>query len=158
MPSREQWAHCYIKQYRNFKARVTSPTKSSNLNVKSYLLNGKSDVYRLVTALSEMYTQQQKSYTKRLAFKGTRTRQEYLNRAYLGNLPLRVSYKYLELINHQYRHAKAAIPTNARQATELNPYGSNCTTSLQFGVPYRHSIYTILKDNGSLKLGDVHPH
>jgi len=51
MPIREQWARCYLKNYRNFRARVTSPTEFSNIAIKSYLLNGRSNVFILIQTI-----------------------------------------------------------------------------------------------------------
>src|SRR6478609_4810540 len=48
MPVRAQWARCFIRKYCNFGIRVTSGTEASNNNIKSYLLNGMSHLYRLV--------------------------------------------------------------------------------------------------------------
>ena len=130
MPLREQWAHCYIKRYRNFGVRVTSPAESLNLNVKSYLLNGKSDVLRLIDSLIEMCQEQYRTFEEAMAREGTRMRQTYLNRIYLGSLPLKVSYKGLDLINREYRYAKAAIPNSKRDPMLLSACDSDCTVSL----------------------------
>lgn len=111
MPSREQWANCYIRQYRNFGARVTSPTESANLNIKSYLLNGRSDIYALALTVKELLTEQQRTFKEARAAEAIRTKFRYLSRRYHGSLPLKISYKGLELINYEYLHAKAALPT-----------------------------------------------
>ena len=58
MPVRAPWARCFIRKYRNFGIRVTSGTDASNNNVKSYLLNGISHLYRLVEAMQDMMKDQ----------------------------------------------------------------------------------------------------
>jgi hypothetical protein len=51
MPVRAQWARCFIRKYPNYGIRVTSGTEASNNNIKSYLLNGMSHLYKLVKAM-----------------------------------------------------------------------------------------------------------
>ena len=60
LPVSAQWAHCFIKKYRNFGVRVTSGTEASNNNVKSYLLNGMSNLYE---AIEGMLADQQQDRT-----------------------------------------------------------------------------------------------
>ncbi|ODA77184.1 hypothetical protein RJ55_06811 [Drechmeria coniospora] len=62
LPIRAQWAQCFIKKYRNFGIRVTSGTEASNNNVKSYLLNGMSDLYSLVEAIEAMVGDQERDF------------------------------------------------------------------------------------------------
>ncbi|KAG8664817.1 uncharacterized protein FPOAC1_013597 [Fusarium poae] len=85
MPVRAQWVRCFIRKYRNFGIRVTSGTEASNNNIKSYLLNGMSHLYRLVEAIQE----------------------------YLGELPRMVSQKALSLITREHRKALKGIPAAA---------------------------------------------
>ena len=59
-PVSAQWARCFIRHYRNFGIRVTSGTEASNNNVKSYLLNGMSHLYRLVEAMQDMIHDQER--------------------------------------------------------------------------------------------------
>lgn len=54
MPIRAQWARCFIRKYGNFGIRVTSGTEASNNNIKSYLLNGMSHLYRLAKAMQDI--------------------------------------------------------------------------------------------------------
>ncbi|KAJ6436554.1 mutator-like element [Purpureocillium lavendulum] len=62
MPVRAQWARCFIRKYRNFGIRVTSGTEASNNNVKSYLLNGMSNLHRLVEAIQDMIRDQERDF------------------------------------------------------------------------------------------------
>jgi len=145
---------------------VTSPTESSNLNIKSYLLNGLSDAFGLVEAFLEMATEQLMTLKQTLARQGNRSQRYFLTRRYLGSLPLKVSYKALELVNMEYRFAKAAFPGKNRKARPLPPCNlKNCTASQQFGIPCRHAIFDILKKmvsdpkgNHRIRLWDLHPH
>ncbi|PNP73906.1 hypothetical protein FNYG_12757 [Fusarium nygamai] len=63
MPVRAQWARCFIRKYRNFGIRVTSGTEASNNNIKSYLLNGMSHLYRLVEAMQDMIKDQERDFS-----------------------------------------------------------------------------------------------
>ena len=67
LPMRAQWARCFIKKYRNFGIRVTSGTEASNNNVKSYLLNGMSHLYRLVEAIQGMLEDQEREFRQACA-------------------------------------------------------------------------------------------
>ncbi|RYC77791.1 hypothetical protein BFJ63_vAg19335, partial [Fusarium oxysporum f. sp. narcissi] len=62
MPVRAQWARCFIRHYRNFGIRVTSGTEASNNNIKGYLLNGMSHLYRLVEAMQDMLRDQRQDF------------------------------------------------------------------------------------------------
>jgi len=157
MPSREQWATCYTKNYKNYGARATSTTEASNFNIKSYLLNGKSTSFRLFKAAEALAKRQGKAFLETLAREAVNTKQNYLTRTYLGSLPRTVSYKALELINQEYRIAKAAFPTPGRTAIELKPC-NECTAPLQDSIPCKHKIYNIIVTKRKLRLWDVNPH
>ena len=144
LPLREQWAGCFIQWYRNFGARVTSPTESTNLNVKSYLINGRASTFRLLEAIKALALRQIKKWEDKRADEGVRTCLDYVGRDYLGSLPMRVSHKALELINREYRYAKAAFATRSRPAKPLNPCEGVCSISLQYGIPCRYSIFTTI--------------
>ncbi|OAQ60062.1 mutator-like element [Purpureocillium lilacinum] len=62
LPIRAQWAQCFIKKHRNFGFRVTSGTEASYNNVKSYLLNGMSNLYSLFEAIEAMLTDQERDF------------------------------------------------------------------------------------------------
>lgn len=159
MPLREQWACCFTRFYKNFGAKVTSPTESANFNAKSFIITGKSNAYSLFKALTALAARQLDTFKQKRAKESTRAPLEYLGRRYLGTLPTTVSYKALELINEEYKHSALAIPTVNRPAKPLTPCGNDCTAPLQFGVPCRHRIFRALTEDGqALKLGDIHEH
>ncbi|OBS16902.1 hypothetical protein FPOA_12541 [Fusarium poae] len=62
MPVRAQWARCFIRKYPNYGIRVTSGTEASNNNIKSYLLNGMSHLYKLVEAIQDMLHDQERDF------------------------------------------------------------------------------------------------
>ena len=66
MPVRAQWARCFIPRYRNSGISVTSGTEASN-NIKSYLLNGMSHLYRLLEAIQDMLCDQERDFIKACA-------------------------------------------------------------------------------------------
>ncbi|KAJ3453182.1 hypothetical protein MRS44_018837 [Fusarium solani] len=124
MPVRAQWARCFIRKYRNFGIRVTSGTEASNNNVKSYLLNGLSHLYRLVEAIQDMIRDQERDFTHACAEDEVLTAREYLGSSseYLGELRTAMSSKGLGLITKQYRLARKAMPTDqpvSQQANQL---------------------------------------
>lgn len=159
MPSREQWAYCYIEKYKNFGARVTLPTESANLSVKIYILNGRSDIFALVETIKPQLEEQKIALKQKSVAEAMRSKLNYLLRRYFGTLPLKFLCKGLEHINREYRYAKAAMPSSkSLQGIPLTPCDEYCTAPLQYGVPCRHKIYSTLVDGGQLRLWDVHHH
>jgi hypothetical protein len=157
MPSREQWATCYTKNYKNFGARVTSPTEASNFNIKSYLLNAKATSYRLFQAVDALVKRQLKVYKETLAREAVRTKFEYLNRPFLFDLARKVSYRALDLINEEYKIAQASQPAPNREVRPLKPC-YECTAPLQFGIPCRHKILSLMLEKRTPQLWDLNPH
>jgi len=62
VPLREQWAHYFTNRYQNFGARTTSPTEATNMNIKSFLLNGQSDISKLAACFGRMGEEQATSF------------------------------------------------------------------------------------------------
>jgi len=52
---------------------VTSPTESSNFNIKSYLLTGRSSIFTLVKSIKALVKRQLKLITEAEAYEGTKT-------------------------------------------------------------------------------------
>lgn len=159
MPLREQWAQCYTKRYRNFGGRVTSTTESTNLAIKSHLINGRGDLAGLVRAIKRMVKEQLSIFTTKLTNNETRVRHEFLEKEYLGELPRNISLKGLLLIQDEYRHYEGSIPKDNRPSKRpLGDCGEGCTVSLQLGVPCRHIIADRISKKETLSLNDVHHH
>ncbi|KAK2129038.1 hypothetical protein NOF04DRAFT_1343948 [Fusarium oxysporum II5] len=108
-----RYLHGTYMPYRNFGIRVTSGTEASNNNIKSYLLNGMSHLYRLVEALQDMIKDQEQDFNDACAADEVLTAREYIGSRseYLGELRTVISSKGLGLINKQYRLARKAMPT-----------------------------------------------
>ncbi|KJK85276.1 hypothetical protein H633G_10887 [Metarhizium anisopliae BRIP 53284] len=114
LPVSAQWARCFIRHYRNFGIRVTSGTEASNNNVKSYLLNGMSHLYRLVEAMQDMIHDQERSFKDACGQDDVLTAPQYIGSIgdYLGELRTIMSSKGLGLVSKQYRIALKFMPTD----------------------------------------------
>jgi hypothetical protein len=160
MPVREQWARCFIRKYRNFGCRVTSGTEASNNNVKSYLLNGMSHLYRLVEAITDMLHDQERDFIEACARDEVLTSREYTGRGaeYLGELPQVISQKALRLISREHRRALTAIPSPSNPRPKgIGLCSDDCTPSAELGIPCCHTILSKLEGNVPLAKWDVHP-
>jgi MULE transposase domain/FAR1 DNA-binding domain len=160
MPVRAQWARCFIRKYRNFGIRVTSGTEASNNNVKSYLLNGMSHLYRLVEAIEDMIKDQERDFAHACAEDEVLTAREYLgsNSEYLGELRTAISSKSLGLITKQYRLARKAMPTGKNPFPDpLGDCSEDCSVSAELGIPCCHKIYSKIVAGTPFTKWDVHP-
>ncbi|KAF6518277.1 hypothetical protein HZS61_002355 [Fusarium oxysporum f. sp. conglutinans] len=160
LPVRAQWARCFLRKHRNFGIRVTSGTEASNNNIKSYLLNGMSHLYRLVEAMQDMMKDQERDFKDACAQDEVLTAREYLGSSgdYLGDLPTVISSKALGLINKQYRIARKAMPTGKNPFPEpLSDCNDDCSVSVELGVPWGHKVYAKLGSATSFTRYDVHP-
>lgn len=160
MPVRAQWARCFIRKYRNFGIRVTSGTEASNNNVKSYLLNGMSHLYRLVEAIQDMIRDQERDFTHACAEDEVLTAREYLGSSseYLGELRTAMSSKGLGLITKQYRLARKAMPTGKNPFPDpLGDCSEDCSVSTELGIPCCHQIYSKIVSGTPFTKWDVHP-
>ncbi|KAG7420620.1 PKS-NRPS hybrid synthetase [Fusarium oxysporum f. sp. raphani] len=160
LPVRAQWARCFLRKHRNFGIRVTSGTEASNNNIKSYLLNGMSHLYRLVEAMQDMMKDQERDFKDACAQDEVLTAREYLGSSgdYLGDLPTVISSKALGLINKQYRIARKAMPTGKNPFPEpLSDCNDDCSVSVELGIPCCHKVYAKLGSATSFTRYDVHP-
>ena len=160
MPVRAQWARCFIRKYRNFGIRVTSGTEASNNNVKSYLLNGMSNLYRLVEAIQDMIRDQERDFAHASAEDEVLTARSYLGSSseYLGDLRTTISSKALGLITRQHRIAKNAMPTGKNPLpAPLGECGEDCSISVELGIPCYHRIYAKVGEGTPFTKWDVHP-
>ncbi|KAG7404421.1 PKS-NRPS hybrid synthetase [Fusarium oxysporum f. sp. rapae] len=136
LPVRVQWARCFLRKHRNFGIRVTSGTEVSNNNIKSYLLNGMSHLYRLVEAMQDIMKDQERDFKDACAQDEVLTAREYLGSSgdYLGDLPTVISSKALGLINKQYRIARKAMPTGKNPFPEpLSDCNDDCSVLSSLG-------------------------
>jgi len=160
MPVRAQWARCFIRKYRNFGIRVTSGTEASNNNIKGYLLNGMSHLYRLVEAILGMLEDQEREFRQACAQDEVLTAREHVGHGseYLGELPQLVSKKALALITREHRKALKCIPSPSKPWPDaIGTCNDDCNVSFELGVPCHHTIYTKLMAATPLTKWDIHP-
>jgi hypothetical protein len=160
LPVRVQWAQCFIRSYSNYGIRVTSGTEASNNNIKSYLLNGTSQLFRLVEAMQDMLQDQEKDFRQKCAADEILTSRDFTGPSaeYLGELPRCISSKALGLIRQEYRIARKAMPSGrVPNPRPLQPCDNYCTASIQFGIPCCHTIATKLIDSARFTKYDIHP-
>jgi hypothetical protein len=160
MPVRAQWARCFIRRYRNFGIRVTSGTEASNNNIKSYLLNGMSHLYRLVEVIQDMLEDQERDFRQACAQDEVLTAREHVGRGaeYLGELPQIVSQRALSLITREHRKALKGIPSRANPWPDaIGTCSDDCSVSTELGIPCYHTIYGKLMATTPLTKWDTHP-
>ncbi|KAK4077247.1 hypothetical protein Purlil1_12430 [Purpureocillium lilacinum] len=160
LPIRAQWAQCFIKKYRNFGVRVTSGTEASNNNVKSYLLNGMSNLYSLVEAIEAMLSDQERDFVDACAQDEVLTSGMYSGSGseYLGELRTVMSEPGLKLVTKEHRRALRSIPSRSRPCPEpIGDCNEACSVSWQLGIPCSHTIYKKLEVGTPLAKWDVHP-
>lgn len=162
LPCKDEWAEYLIKQYANDGMRTTSPNESSNYNLKSYLITGRNNLFRLYNALDQMTQNRYIGYKERLAMERTKIQLTYLGQEYLGQLPTAISWWSLRAIANQHARAMKAIPSPSRPNATLAALGDctpdKCTVRQQFGLPCAHLIAQKKLAGESLVLGDVDPH
>jgi hypothetical protein len=154
MPWRQQWAKCYIDRYRNYGQRVNSPCETAHKDVKSYLINGQSDLLHLHIALEQMIEKKERDYKQQAAEMQMRQRRKYLTQTWLGDITMYVTFPAIELIAQQHRLAAAAIEAPRREAIPLRP----CRKQFrhQYGLPCSHEILQRLHQKVPLSKYDVH--
>ncbi|EFY95426.1 transposase [Metarhizium robertsii ARSEF 23] len=160
LPISTQWAHWFIKHYRNFGNRVTSGTEASNNNVKSYLLNGMSHLYGLVEAIEGMLSDQERDFLDNCSQDEVLTARAYSGPGseYLGELRMVMSQPGLSLVAREYRYATRSIPSKSCAWPEpIGDCNEDCTVSWQLGTPCRHTIYNKLEAGMLSAKWDVHP-
>jgi hypothetical protein len=86
IPLRYQWATCFISQYENFGVRTNSPTETAHKDIKSYVINGNTDLHSLSQALEEMIRNKSRSYTQSIAEQENKVRRRYLGQEWLGQV------------------------------------------------------------------------
>lgn len=160
LPVRAQWARCFIRRYRNFGVRVTSGTEASNNNIKSYLLNGMSNLYRLVEAMQDMMHDQERDFKDACAQDEVLTAREYLGSIgdYLGELRTIISSKGLGLVSKQYRIALKYMPKGKNPCPgPLGDCTDDCTVSIELGIPCYHKVYAKLASATPFTKWEIHP-
>ncbi|KAG8668332.1 hypothetical protein FPOAC1_007711 [Fusarium poae] len=157
---RAQWARCFIRKYPNYGIRVTSGTEASNNNIKSYLLNGMSHLYKLVEAMQDMLHDQERDFKDACGNDEVLRDREFLGSSsdYLGELRSLASSKCLKLIKSQYRQARKALPTGKNpNPRPLDPCTDECSVSTELGIPCYHTIHSRVCSTKAFTKWDIHP-
>jgi len=158
MPCKEEWAQYYIKWYPNYGIRTTSANESTNYNIKSYLISGRNNLFRLFTSIQELCIDRLAKYNETLAKELTSTLMIYLGQEYLGHLPTQISRKALDLIAREKRQAMKAVPTPNRRNVTMAVLGACegiCSIHRQYGLPCKHVIARRIMAGEALTLEDV---
>jgi hypothetical protein len=127
-----QWAEHSIRGFLNYGQTTTSQSESSNHCIKTYSLSGKCDWYSLVKALREMVRNHKRSYNQAVAHGHSNIRHMYVGKAYLGDLPMVLTCRALDMIHKEYVRAQAALKNAATSghSGDLPQCGEHCTTWL----------------------------
>jgi len=161
MPSKDEWAQYRIKWYPNYGIKTTSPNESTNYNIKSYLISGRNNLFRLFSAIQTMCANRLTKYNQALAKERITRQTQYLGQEYLGHLPTEISAKGLALIAHEKRRAMKAVPGPGRRNATFAALGrceGVCSIGTQYGLPCRHIIARKILTGESLTLADVDPY
>lgn len=147
IPCVQQWACSYTCRYRNYGVRTTSPTETNHKALKSFVLDGNADLLRLQTGIEELLESQEEDHELHISDDILKIRQEWIGRAYLGNLPGQVTRKALLLLNYQYKLASSYVPTPTRNKP---PTIDRCTCDengvrAHLGIYCYHEIYENIK-------------
>ena len=139
MPVVEDWAACYTNRNPTFGHRTTSPVKSANRYLKSFLIRGSSTVKQVVEQLFEMVKKMEENIREARQYQKNHLRRDYLEQKWLGDTPVCIALRAIELITIERRYIVAALPSRLRlEPTPLAPCIGQFTT--QFGMPCWHEL------------------
>ncbi|KAL9561323.1 hypothetical protein ACKAV7_014678 [Fusarium commune] len=151
---------CLCTQFGDQRAILAYLYEASNNNIKSYLLNGMSHLYRLVKAIQGMLEDQEREFRQACAQDEVLTAREHVGRGseYLGELPRMVSQKALSLITREHRKALKGIPTAENPWPDaIASCNDDCTVPIELGIPCYHTIYRKLITATPPTKWDNHP-
>ncbi|KXH48535.1 hypothetical protein CNYM01_13049 [Colletotrichum nymphaeae SA-01] len=143
------WAYVmYAKSEEDFDAawdRLTNgPTETAHKDLKSYVINGNSDLYAVAQAIEEMLRNKSRTYTERVAAMESRTRYEYLRRDWLGT------------VSKEHQRALPSLPTDQiPRPPDLSPCSGSFTN--QDRLPCSHKLLDLMKRNEPLTKMYIHP-
>ncbi|KAK4101843.1 hypothetical protein N658DRAFT_424416 [Parathielavia hyrcaniae] len=102
---KEEWAGPWISRNANFGQRTTSPTESSQKELKGYLIHGRSNLYKLMEVVMEMLDLKKAAFEQKVADQKLRLRHQYLGPgfAWSGNTNREVARKAIDKFNVQRR-------------------------------------------------------
>lgn len=155
LPTKEQWAQCYISGLPNFGSRTTSLAETAHKEIKSEIINGNSTIEQLELTVQRMVNRTRKRFEDESAKQRSAVAFEFLNKTWLGDIPKQVSYNALSLIRRRYQMALPVVPTPARP---FPPTLRLCTGRhrIQYGLPCSHEIRNALEEQKVLRKEDCH--
>ncbi|OAQ59514.1 Zn(2)-C6 fungal-type DNA-binding domain-containingprotein [Purpureocillium lilacinum] len=118
------------------------------------------NLYRLVEAIQDMISDQERDFAHASAEDEVLTARRYLGSSsgYLGDLRTTISSKALGLITRQHRIAEKAMPTGKTPfPAPLGKCGEDCSVSVELGIPCCHKIYARMGGGAPFTKWDVHP-
>ena len=154
MPSREQWAGCFIRHYRNFGQRTNSPNETAHKDIKSYLQTGRGDLLTLFESMIQMLKRKERDYKEKAAQMEMRLRCDYIGRDWLGALPTQISYQAVNLLAGQHRLVQKAL---AAKISDWRCEDDDCSFTQQYALPCAHIIKARVEAEEPLELEDIHP-
>ena len=78
IPCKEEWAMAWTSRNRNFGQRTTSPTEAAHRDIKSYLIRGTSDLYRLSEVVTQMLEAKEKTFNETIARQKLKQRHQFM--------------------------------------------------------------------------------
>lgn len=157
LPTKEEWAACYISRNANFGQRTTSPTESSHRDLKSYLIKGTSSIFKLDEVIETMLGNKQQWLEQEEDRQAHRNRHEFGGQQWLGKIPTQVSYKAVDLMAKQKRIAMGVLAGETAPGPQRHP-PQPCTGRFrsQYGLPCSHEIMGKLTENEAIQKADCH--
>lgn len=128
------------------------------MNIKSFLVHGRSDLLRLYFCVEQMASEQLRLYRTEVANQEVKVRYDMVNREWLGPLPRLISLKALELLVKEYQYALGGRSINNQPPQKpLQPCDRDYCVAEQYGLPCRHELLQLMEDGGKpLELWDIH--
>jgi hypothetical protein len=159
LPSKLEWAAAWTSRYRNYGIRTTSPTEAAHRDLKSYLLKGTSDLFRLHEVLVQMLQAKERTFLEAISHQKKKQRYQFSGRGsqWLGTTTREVAWKAVDQVNRQRRLALGSMPNT------LNPRGRalpSCTGRFmkQWGIPCAHYLLEIFNSGRNLQKADFSRH
>ena len=139
--------------YRNFGQSTNSPNEVCHKDLKSFLLTGRADLFKVLTCCQQMIAHKQRTYNYKQAEQETRFRLEYQQATWVGDLRLKVGLPAMTHLAREHRRLLAS--TRERDPRELGVCGEQFFT--QYGLPCAHIMKQKFLNGIRLTAEDVHP-
>jgi hypothetical protein len=159
LPFKLEWAAVWTSRYRNYGIRTTSPTEAAHRDLKSYLIKGTSDLFRLHEVLVQMLRAKERAFLETVSHQKQKQRYQFSGKGsqWLGTTTREVAWKAIDRVNRQRRLALGSMPNR------LNPRGKalpSCTGRFtkQWGMPCAHYLLEVFSSGRNLQKADFASH